>query len=276
MMNIVACCCHSGQKKLGTELGPKLINDSLKHKYPHINSIIHHINENAFVEGIGYQMLYDKNRLIHENILSLGGDHSIGISTVMSSFYKYQDNLKVIWVDAHADINTDKTSPSQNKHGMPLAPVFNLMKSWVNFAGDQYYPKPEQLVYIGLRSVDGEEKEIIKKLGIKVYSNIDVKNEGIDKIMNEILGQDSKDTSYHLSFDIDGLDPKYASSTGTVEENGLTLDDGKTIVDRLIKTQNLKAYDLVEFNPKLGSPEDLEITLNTCIELIEPYFTQKN
>jgi arginase len=276
MVHIISCCCHSGQKKLGTELAPNLIINKIITKYPHFNISYHNINKDDFIDNSGYQTLYNINKNILQPTISLGGDHSIGISTVMASFYKYKNNLKVIWVDAHADINTNKTSPSQNKHGMPISPMFNLMESWVNFDDDQYYPNPSQIIYIGLRSVDDGEKEIIKNLKIKAYYNTDVINLGIDKIMDEILGENLNDTQYHLSFDIDALDPKYAPSTGTTENYGLTLNQGNEIVSRLIKTNNLKSYDLVEFNPNIGSKDDVELTTDTCINLIEPYLLHLN
>jgi arginase len=187
----------------------------------------------------------------------------------MSSLYKYKENLKVVWVDAHADINTFESSVSKNKHGMPLSPTFQLMEPWIKTKENQYYMKPHQLVYIGLRSVDEPEKEIIKNLGIEAYYANDVRNIGIENIMKNIINDNN--TTYHLSLDIDGIDPKYTPSTGTAEGEGITLNDGIYIIDSLVKTNNLKAFDLVEFNPLIGTDEDKKITLNSCVKLLERY-----
>jgi arginase len=276
MLKILECCCKSGQKKLGPELAPQILMNEIKKYTEDFKNII--ITDDEFVDNNGYQQIYDQSIDEHDNkirtkmltkILTLGGDHSIGLSTVMSSLYKYRENLKVIWVDAHADINTFETSFSKNKHGMPLSPTLQLMEPWIKVRENQYYMKPHQLVYIGLRSVDEPEKEIIKNLGIEAYYASDVRNIGIENIMKNII-EDNK-TKYHLSFDIDGIDPKYTPSTGTAEGEGITLDDGVYIVDSLVKTNNLKAFDLVEFNPLIGTEEDKKLTLESCVKLLEKY-----
>jgi arginase len=276
MLKIFECCCKSGQKKIGPEFAPQILMNEIKKYAKNFQNIT--IADNEFSNNSGYQKLYDMSIDEYNNIiptkiltkiLTLGGDHSIGLATVMSSLYKYKENLKVVWVDAHADINTFETSFSKNKHGMPLSPTFQLMESWIKIREDQYYMKPHQLVYIGLRSVDEPEKEIIKNLGIEAYYASDVRNIGIENIMKNIIKDNN--TTYHLSLDIDGIDPKYTPSTGTAEGEGITLDDGIYIVDSLVKTNNLKAFDLVEFNPLIGTEEDKKLTLESCVKLLERY-----
>lgn len=271
MLSIICGCCKTGQKKLGTEMAPKVILNELQNNHKECSGKFktYHIKHDDF-HDMGYKGLYDLSKVLTEPILTLGGDHSIGLATVMASAHKYKDNLKIIWFDAHADINTPETSPSGNIHGMPLAPVFKLMKPWFSLDKD-YFLKPEQLIYIGLRSVDSGELDIIKELGIKTYYNTDVFSLGIDKIMNDIMKDDTKDTKYHLSFDIDGLDPQYSPSTGTKEKDGVSLKDGLYIINELVNSKKLRSFDLVEFNPELGTEKDKKVTLNTCIELIKPF-----
>jgi arginase len=267
MFKIISCCCKSGQKKRGPEIAPKLIVDEIT-KYT-TNFTQTNISDEEFTSNIGYQRLYDASLSEFRNILTLGGDHSIGISTVFASLYKYKEKTKVIWVDAHADINTYNSSTTKNKHGMPLSPCFNLMNPWIRINNEQTYLQPSQLVYIGLRSVDEPEKEIIQNMGIKAYYSTDVAQLGIKNIMKEIMTDD--ETIYHLSFDIDGIDPKYTPSTGTAEGSGISLNDGIYIVESLVGTGHLKSFDLVEYNPLIGSDNDSLKTLNSCMELVRRY-----
>ena len=230
-MHVISCCCKAGQRKNGVNLGPDLlIKEMKKLANPFFHEII---SDELFEKGDGYQMLYDMCNSTTNETLVLGGDHSIAISTVLSSLNKFKNNLKIIWVDAHADINTNMTSETKNKHGMPLSPAFKLMEPWITTVEDQYFIKPNQLVYIGLRSVDEPEKKFIENLGITAYYSTDVEKFGIEKIMDDICKKDNDDTLYHLSFDIDGIDPIYTPSTGTAEGNGITINDGVYITKYL-------------------------------------------
>lgn len=124
-MKLLQCAIKQGQQKNGCQHGAI----DLFHKigsnnfFPTVKITDHNKNP--------YQLIYNETINHNGKILALGGDHSIGISTVFGSLYKYGRNLKVIWVDAHADINTTETSLSKNKHGMPVSSLFNLMKPWI-------------------------------------------------------------------------------------------------------------------------------------------------
>jgi arginase len=273
-LNIFSSCCKAGQPKGGVELAPVVllskIRDIISRNSLNLNAYNKFINNDEFENDDGYQNLYELNLESFQNTLNLGGDHSIALSTVKASATKYREQLKVIWVDAHADLNTFDSSFSKNKHGMPLSPVFKLMNPWIKVCEEQYYINPSQLVYIGLRSVDPPEKEFIEKLGIRVYYIEEVMEKGIQKVMEEIL-KDDEDSEYHLSFDIDGIDPKYMPSTGTAEENGLSLNDGKHIIRTLLNTQRLRVFDFVELNPSIGSIDEQLYTADNCAELLEIY-----
>jgi len=273
ILNVFSSCCKAGQPKGGVDLASIIlwnrIRELISQQQLNLAASNEFINSDEFESNDGYQKLYGLNLSSNQHILNLGGDHSIALSTVLASLQKYREKLKVIWVDAHADLNTQESSFSKNKHGMPVSPVLKLMEPWIKVPENQYYMNPSQLVYIGLRSVDPPEKEFIEKLRIKVYYIEEVIERGIQPIMEEILRED--DSVYHLSFDIDGIDPKYMPSTGTIEENGLSLEDGKHIINELLKTERLKVFDFVELNPTIGSMEEQLKTVDNCTVLLTEY-----
>ncbi|KAH9864586.1 hypothetical protein J1614_010521 [Plenodomus biglobosus] len=192
-------------------------------------------------------------------VLTLGGDHSIAIGTISGTAKAIRERLgreiAVIWVDAHADINTPETSDSGNIHGMPVAFLTGLAEEkredifgWIK---DEHKLSLKKLVYIGLRDIDRGEKKILKEHGIKAFSMHDIDRHGIGKIMDMALGWIGSDTPIHLSFDVDALDPMWAPSTGTPVRGGLTLREGDFIAECVAETGSLIALDLVEVNPSL-------------------------
>lgn len=192
-------------------------------------------------------------------VLTLGGDHSIAIGTISGTAKAIRERLgremAVIWVDAHADINTPETSDSGNIHGMPVAFLTGLASDkpdapfgWLK---DEHRVSVKKLVYIGLRDVDRGEKKILRENGIKAFSMHDIDRHGIGKVMDMALGWIGSDTPIHLSFDIDALDPRFAPSTGTAVRGGLTLREGDFIAECVHETGSLVALDLVEVNPSL-------------------------
>ncbi|RMX77605.1 hypothetical protein D0869_09753 [Hortaea werneckii] len=192
-------------------------------------------------------------------VLTLGGDHSIAIGTISGTAKAIRERMgremAVIWVDAHADINTPETSDSGNIHGMPVSFLTGLASDkpdapfgWIK---DDQKVSVKKLVYIGLRDVDRGEKKILRDHGIKAFSMHDVDRHGIGKVMDMALGWIGSDTPIHLSFDIDALDPMWAPSTGTAVRGGLTLREGDFIAECVHETGSLVALDLVEVNPSL-------------------------
>ncbi|KAL9942003.1 Amino-acid acetyltransferase, mitochondrial [Verticillium nonalfalfae] len=196
-------------------------------------------------------------------VLTLGGDHSIAVGTIGGSARATRERLgreiAVIWVDAHADINTPETSDSGNIHGMPVAFVTGLAKEakrdcfgWLQ---DENMLSLQKLVYIGLRDVDAGEKRILREHGVKAFSMHDVDRHGIGRVMDMALAHIGTDTPIHLSFDVDALDPQWAPSTGTPVRGGLTLREGDYICECVHETGSLIAVDLVEVNPALADTE---------------------
>ncbi|UPX09947.1 Arginase [Ascochyta rabiei] len=192
-------------------------------------------------------------------VLTLGGDHSIAMGTVSGTARAMRERLgreiAVIWVDAHADINTPETSDSGNIHGMPVAFLTGLAtetrEDVFGWLKAHHMLSTKKLVYIGLRDIDRGEKKILREHGIKAFSMHDVDRHGIGKVMDMALAWIGSDTPIHLSFDIDALDPMWAPSTGTAVRGGLTLREGDFIAECVAETGSLIALDLVEVNPSL-------------------------
>ena len=247
--------CNKGQKKSSVEQGGEYILEMLLNKY-----LIHNIYFNREYDGYAQTYKYIYNFIDKYFILNLGGDHSIGAATVQPLLDKYEDDVLIIWIDAHADINTQETSVTKNTHGMPVSCLFNLMPHWYqhDIKSKQHILKPSNLVYIGIRDLDPPETDFINKLNIK-HSNVLTED-----ILNFIKSHPAK--KIHISLDIDGLDPELTPSTGTIAPNGLTAEDVLEIIN--LSKDRLISMDIVEFNPWIGTLEEVVDTLyNICIIL---------
>jgi arginase len=172
--------------------------------------------------------------------LVLGGDHSIGTSTVLGSVKKYGRNVSIIWIDAHADINTMESSPSKNRHGIPVACATGLDKCWFDEEPDVKLDF-DKIIYVGIRDLDPYEKKAMIIYNIKHYTT----EQAIEYI-------NTTSDSIHISFDVDALEPCDLNSTGTMADDGLSFSDVKKIINASLDKDNLVALDVVEFNPKLG------------------------
>lgn len=187
--------------------------------------------------------------------LILGGDHCIPIGTI-PALVSRRPNTGVIWVDAHADVNTPPLSSSGNVHGMPVAFLLGLIENCQKLPSfDWYKPclKPEDIVYIGLRDVDEPEKETIRKLGIKAFSMHDIDRYGIGMVMEKTLQYLAHKDHIHVSYDIDALDPFYAPATGTAVRGGLTFREGNFVCEMAYSTGKLSSFELVEVNPTVNT-----------------------
>ncbi|WP_214844499.1 arginase [Exiguobacterium sp. s150] len=208
------------------------------------------------VDGV----LYTVNGLaeaVHEEVqanrfpLIVGGDHSMAIGTLAG--LAKTGPYGVIWVDAHADLNTGETSPSGNIHGMPLAAAMGMGDvRLTEVGGRERKLLPEHLVYIGLRDIDEGEIREINRLGIKVITVEEVRTRGADVIMQEAIAYLRERVGrFYVSFDMDSFDASLVAGTGTPVEGGLTAAEGKAIVAEAMTADELIAIELVELNPSL-------------------------
>jgi len=210
-------------------------------------------------------------------VLTIGGDHSIAAGSI-SGILSTRPDTCIIWVDAHADINTHETSPSGNIHGMPVAFLLALtgMRTTPGFEWMRDVPilTPSSIVYIGLRDVDPGEQETLHRLGITAFSMHEVDKFGISEVMQRAMNKINPDRSrpLHLSFDVDGIDNSLVPATGTAVPGGLNYRETRYICEYCYGSGLLASLDLVEINPKLSDEAGRRSTLETSLMLVKAVF----
>lgn len=181
----------------------------------------------------------------------LGGDHSVALGSVagVASF----GPTGVIWVDAHADCNTPETSPSGNVHGMPLAALCGFGDERLRslFDRGQTVVRPENVVLVGVRSVDPGERELLAHAGITVFTMKEVDRLGIARIAEAITTRLGHLPRVHVSLDADVMDPEEAPGVGTPVAGGLTYREAHLLMELLADWGKVTSLDLVEVNPIL-------------------------
>ncbi len=173
----------------------------------------------------------------------LGGDHSIAMGTLAGLKRARGEAPGLVWIDAHADINSPETSHSGNVHGMPL---------W--FALKNGFAVADRTVQIGLRDVDENEKRLLRESGVKAFSMTDVDKLGMVHVMERaraIAGADGR--AIHVSFDMDGIDPSEAPGTGTPVKGGLSYREAHLVMEMLADSGQLGSIEMVEINPILDN-----------------------
>ena len=233
--NTVILFPHSlGQTKLGTDKAPHFLSKYVNKKKHQVKKIV---NTGNLFKNIN--ALYQANQATTGKIVNIGGDHSMSIATIADSLNKYP-TTKVIYFDAHADLNTYKSSKSKHYHGMPLSfvtgldsdPKFSFIKNKLPF---------ENIMYIGSRCWDPYEVNEAYKRNIKFLTPDDINNnfnDSLNKILNFV-----GDGPVHVSFDVDSIDPKYIPSTGTPVKNGVELAKAKLILDKLNSGNTEKLFN---------------------------------
>ncbi len=218
---------------------------------------------NNLAEVVANSIAADKFPLI------IGGDHSVALGSI-SGVSSQLDNLAVIWIDAHADINTNFTSPSKNMHGMPLAALMGVGdERLVNLYRKGAKVRPDNVVLMGCRCLDDGEVDLVDRLDLNMYTTENIRQRGVIDIFAELEKRftqlDIKNV--HLSLDIDVLEPKYVPGTGTTAENGVELNELFSILDKIIATGKLRSMDLVELNPYLDDEDNK--TTKLCVGIVK-------
>ncbi|KAI0276213.1 arginase [Russula aff. rugulosa BPL654] len=261
-VSIVGCPFSGGQHRVGVDKGPiHLVNAGLVDQLKDLGWIVEFDGTTSLKTSFS-KVSQAVAQVVGEHAtrgslpLTLGGDHSLAMGTIAGTLSRYPDAC-VIWIDAHADINTHETTDSGNIHGMPLAFLTSLSGSkslgitdngqpvpfsWL----DSVHLHPSSLVYIGLRDIR------------------DRKSSGM--ALDRVNPDRSK--PIHLSFDVDALDPSVAPSTGTPVRGGLTFREGHYICERLYETGLLVAVDLMEVNPSLREAADVQKTVAVGCSLV--------
>jgi len=209
--------------------------------------------------------------------LVLGGDHSVAAGTVagVAEFYRRQNQkIGLIWIDAHSDMNTPESSPSGNVHGMPLAAIMGLgpaeLGNIFNFS-----PKihPENCVLVGIRDVDAFEKENIRRAGVEVFTMRDIDERGMRSVMEEALRMAGRGTAgYHVSLDMDWIDPEDAPGVGTPVWGGATYREAHLAMEIIADHGRLLSLEIVEVNPVIDEHNQ---TADLAVELSLSAFGKK-
>lgn len=183
----------------------------------------------------------------------LGGDHSIAVGSILGTQSVYK-NIGVIWIDAHGDFNTRETTLSGNLHGMSLAASagFGALEIAKFKPEDVNYVNPEKIVLVGARDIDNEEAKLIKASGITVFTIADIDEYGIKAVMAQTLEIVGTDTDgFHVSFDLDVMDPNEAPGVGTPVNGGLTFREAHLAAEMISSSNKLRSLEVVELNPIL-------------------------
>jgi arginase len=189
--------------------------------------------------------------------LLLGGDHSLTIgslSAVARHCRAHGRRLRVLWLDAHADCNSRRTSPSANLHGMPLACLRGVgPAALTGLSGHVPALGPDAVQLLGVRSIDPGEAELVRQLGLQVVGMATLQTQGIDAVMARALDGLDEQTHLHVSFDVDVLDPGIAPAVGTAVQGGLTRVQAERCMDWIAASGRLASLDVVELNPLLDT-----------------------
>jgi arginase len=207
----------------------------------------------------------------------LGGDHSMGAGTVagVAEFHRRQNQkVGLIWIDAHTDLNTPDSSPSGNVHGMPLAAIMGLgppeLANIFNFA-----PKvqPQNCVLVGVRDIDAVEKENVRRAGIGVFTMRDIDERGMRTVMEEALRMAGRGTAgYHISLDMDWIDPEDAPGVGTPVRGGATYREAHLAMEIIADHGRMVSFEIVEVNPVI---DEHNRTADLAVELALSAFGKK-
>jgi len=234
----------------------------------------------------GYRHLaevYEWNRNVHDAVyrdleqgnlpVLLGGDHCLGmgsISAVARHCREMGKDLRILWLDAHADFNTRELSPSGNLHGMPLACLCGFgPRELVELGGATPAISPQWIRQIGIRSVDSGEKRFLHEQGLEVFDMRSVDEMGVRQVMDLALADMDANTHLHVSFDVDFLDPEIAPGVGTTVPGGPSYREAQLCMEMIADTGALGSLDVVELNPALDVRNK---TATLAVDLIESLF----
>ncbi|MBO9826995.1 arginase [Xanthomonas sp. A2111] len=205
--------------------------------------------------------------------IMLGGDHCLGIGSITAVARHCREQgrkLRVLWLDAHSDFNTSEVTPSGNVHGMPVACLCGLgPQALTELGGSAPALRPEQVRQIGIRSVDPEEKRLIKQHRVDVYDMRYIDEMGMKRTMEAALEGLDADTHLHVSFDVDFLDPSIAPGVGTTVPGGPNYREAQLVMEMIADSGRMASLDIVELNPVL---DHRNLTAELAVDLVESLF----
>lgn len=190
--------------------------------------------------------------------LILGGDHSVAIGTVAGVSHAYRkrgERIGLVWIDAHADMNTPESSPSGNVHGMPLACCIGDGPRELTHIFD-YAPKVDanNVVLVGIRDVDALERKRVRDSGVTAFTMRDIDERGFSEVMEQALNIAGEGTAgVHVSLDMDAVDPDEAPGVGTPVRGGMTYREAHLAMEIVCDSNQMVSMELVEVNPVLDT-----------------------
>jgi arginase len=223
------------------------------------------------------------NRTVHEAVLAelqrghlpilLGGDHCLGVGSISAVARHCRESgrkLRVLWLDAHADFNTSRLTPSGNLHGMPVACLCGHGPAeLIAIGGAVPAISPKVVRQIGIRSVDAGEKRFVHEAGLEVFDMRFIDEMGMRHTMELALATLDEHTHLHVSFDVDFLDPDIAPGVGTTVPGGPTYREAQLCMEMIADTGRLASLDVMELNPALDVRNK---TAQLAVDLIESLF----
>lgn len=206
--------------------------------------------------------------------LVIGGDHSIAMGTVsgVSAYFRSRkEDIGLIWFDAHGDMNLPSTSPSGNIHGMPLAHLLGHGDpDLASILGQNPAVKPENVVLIGIRDIDDNERAIIRNSGITAFTMRDIDEMGMTQVCKETLQVVNENTAgFHISFDVDGCDPSVMPGSGTLVPGGVSYREAHQLLENCADTGRMTSMEVVELNPFLDQGN---VSAERAVTLIQSAF----
>jgi len=280
-INFISACSDLGVHVRGSENGPRELtnNFSIKNYIIEKENIEKSLNPNDLRKNEKEVNIFTK-KVFHKTLeilndnktpLLIGGDHSTVIGSALAS-QKYNENIGIIWVDAHGDYNTFETTKSGNIHGLPLAAITGYKcNELTNFITNNFI-NPKNCVVVGARSIDPWEIGNMIDAGVTIFTTEDVKIEGAVNIMKKSIEIASYNTNgIHVSLDLDVIDPVIAPGVSIPEINGISDTDMYEIVDEMLNHKDIvKSIDLVELNPSLDiDNKTKDIALNILNKIIK-------
>ena len=205
--------------------------------------------------------------------IMLGGDHCLGIGSITAVARHCRETgkqLRVLWLDAHADFNTHEVTPSGNIHGMPVACLCGIgPDALTGLGGSAPAISPSQMRQIGIRSVDEGEKRLVKEHRLDVYDMRYIDEVGMKRAMEQALHGVDEDTHIHVSFDVDFLDPSIAPGVGTTVPGGPNYREAQLVMEMIADSGRMGSLDIVELNPALDHRNG---TARLAVDLVESLF----
>lgn len=231
-----------------------------------------HLAEVAAWNRLAYDALLAELRLGRLPIM-LGGDHCLGVGAIAAAARHCRDSgqqLRVLYLDAHADFNTSDLTPTGNIHGMPLACLCGSgPAALTGLSGRMPDIAPDCLRLIGIRSVDDGERKLVHDIGLEVYDMRYLDEVGMRAVMESALAGVDDDTHLHVSFDVDFLSPEIAPGVATTVWGGPTYREAQLCMEMIADTGRLRSLDIVELNPALDVRNQ---TARAAVDMVESLF----